>query len=85
MMRTLSNKFLIAVNTLALALALAASASAQTLTSAPSPAPRINIIIERDRVRFAAPEAVTSWRLEVFDRADEPVFDSGLVSEPNLE
>ncbi|HEY7914064.1 MAG TPA: hypothetical protein VIG62_19290 [Blastocatellia bacterium] len=85
MMRGLLNKYLIAVNTLALALALTASASAQTLTSAPSPATRVNIIIEHDRVRFAAPEAVTSWRLEVFNRAHEPVFDSGLVSEPNLE
>lgn len=84
-MRVLSSKFLIAINTLALALALAVAASAQTSTPAPSTAPRVNIIIERDRVRFAAPEAVASWRLEVFNRAGEPVFDTGLVSEPNLE
>ncbi|MGH9879600.1 MAG: hypothetical protein ACRD5H_18380, partial [Nitrososphaerales archaeon] len=44
----------------------------------------VTIIIERQRLRFAAPASAQEPRLEVFNQAGEMIYDSGFVSDPEL-
>ncbi|MDQ3011392.1 MAG: hypothetical protein M3X11_11895 [Acidobacteriota bacterium] len=44
----------------------------------------VTIIIQQEQVRFAAQRAVAEMRLQIFDHAGELVYDSGSVTEPEL-
>lgn len=44
----------------------------------------VTIIIQQNKVRFAAQRAVSEMRLQVFDQAGESVYDSGSVTEPEI-
>jgi hypothetical protein len=77
----MKNKLRLVFNTLALILAVAGAAQ----ISAQTPAPKVNIVIERNLIRFTTAEAATAARIEVSNQAGEPVFDSGLVSTQALE
>src|SRR5262249_16726933 len=44
----------------------------------------VTIIIQQQQLRFTAPSSAQEVRLEVFNQAGEVVYDSGLVSGPEL-
>jgi len=44
----------------------------------------VAIIIERGRLRFTAPASAQELRLEVFDKSGELVYDSGVLSTPEI-
>lgn len=61
------------------------SVQAQTPADNQTPTPKINIIIDRNLVRFAAPSEVQEWRLEVFTQTGEQVFNSEVVAGQPLD
>ena len=66
--------------------AIAAGQSApQEVRSAPAAGPEVTIVIQQQRVRFTAPPAISEMRLQVFDGAGEPAYDSGPVAAPQLD
>src|SRR5262249_41246283 len=44
----------------------------------------VTIIVQQQQLRFTAPTSAQEIRLEVFNRGGEMVYDSGLVSGPEL-
>src|SRR5438105_4560912 len=59
---------------------------AQAQTTTQTPVPEVNIIINRETVRFVTPgELPQQWRLEVFHQSGELIFDSGLLTAPSLD
>ena len=42
------------------------------------------IIIRQDKVHFTVQKAVQEVRLQVFDQPGSPVYDSGVITEPEL-
>src|SRR5207244_4583751 len=72
--------------TLFLMLLTASALWAQTAPGRGSqePTARTSILIDRQAVRFTAPEA-QEWRLEVVNQQGEVVFDSGFIHGTALE
>src|SRR5215510_1732309 len=73
---------------LAFALVCASPIVAQNLKQNSKPdsegSQSVAIIIERGRLRFTAPASAQELRLEVFNQAGELVYDSGVLSGPEL-
>lgn len=49
-----------------------------------SPAPDVLIIIQQEKVRFTSQKAVQEMRLQIVDQTGELVYDSGPITEPEL-
>src|SRR5262245_187464 len=70
----------------ALALLLALSFSARTTAqTAPVPQAKVNIIIDREMIRFAPKETVQELRLVVTDQSGASLYDSGLLTVASLD
>jgi hypothetical protein len=71
------------------ALALCAiwfSAAAFAQSVAPrTPSPKANLMIERNRVRFELQGETGNWQIEVFNKAGDLIFGSGVVNNATLE
>jgi hypothetical protein len=52
--------------------------------TAPDNQQDVLIIIQQEQVRFTAQRAVEEMRLQIFDQAGQPVYDSGAVTGPEL-
>src|SRR5262245_40281584 len=50
-----------------------------------SPAPKVNLIIERNLLRFETPSESRIWQIEVFNKAGDLIFGSGVVNNTTLE
>ncbi len=48
------------------------------------PAPDVRIIVQRDQIRFAAQKTIEEMRLQVFDQTGDLVYDSGSITEPEI-
>lgn len=51
---------------------------------AQAPTPQVNLIIEREGIRFDRTGASNGWQLEVFNQMGELVFASGVMRTPSL-
>ena len=60
------------------------AAWAQSPASQPAAAQDVTIIIQQQQVRFTTRSAVAEMQLKVFDQTGEMVYDSGVVTEPEL-
>ena len=58
--------------------------TAQSPQSGTSISKDVTIMIERQQVRFTAQKAVEEMRLQVFDPAGELIYDSGSVTQPEI-
>ncbi|HEX4951594.1 MAG TPA: hypothetical protein VFZ34_33360 [Blastocatellia bacterium] len=52
--------------------------------AAQAPSPQVNLIIEREGIRFDRSGAANGWQLEVFNQTGELVFASGVMRTPSL-
>src|SRR5215510_11520291 len=58
--------------------------SAQSVT-AQAPAPKANLMIEHNRLRFDLQGETRNWQIEVFNKAGDLIFGSGVVNNATLE
>jgi len=58
--------------------AAGAGQSAHTLSQ------QVMIIIQQEKVRFTAQKAVQEMQLQIFNQSGETVYDSGVISEPEI-
>lgn len=82
-MRSAKNSFAIFLFML-LCLPLVAAQDARQIPQTANPVSDVTIIIQQDKIRFAAQKAVAEMRLQVFDKTGELVFDSGAIVESEL-
>jgi hypothetical protein len=59
--------------------------SAAAFAQGGAPPPKANLMIERNAVRFEMQGAARSWQLDIFDKAGDLVFASGVVNNATLE